>query len=95
MDRAALAIVEIHFSSGIPHETETREIEDRLRKANHVDNLAIHNDKIIFYIWGDPNVDYGILDTIKAALKSQGFSKFTIASTEYARTAKAYFYKEN
>ena len=94
MTKSTLAIVEISFSSAISHKTETQEIEDLLRRAENVSNLVVQNDRIVFYLWSEGEIDFGLLDEIKVELKRRKFSGFIISASEYVKAAGTYFYKD-
>jgi hypothetical protein len=52
-----LAIVEIFFLNLILSEEDISLIVKYLRSDKEVDNLAIHNNKMTFHIWGKELID--------------------------------------
>jgi len=90
MEGSSLAIVEISFPGQSLEEKDAQKIEALLRQDGAVNNLSIHNDKMVFFIWGKNNVDYQILDQIKNKLPKDKI--FVISADEYKETGKKYYH---
>jgi hypothetical protein len=92
MQWLAFAIAQISFSEKEPGAEDLQAIESLLERYEDVDNLAVHNGVITFYLWGEEEIDYSVLDRIREELKKKRLSGFVLSATEYMGTGKKYYY---
>jgi len=89
---SVIAIVQIEFFKKELAEKDIEEIVEELRPNANIDNLNIHTEKITFFMWGDKELDYAIMEKIKSKLNSLGYSDFGITADEYVKSGKGYRY---
>jgi hypothetical protein len=92
MEWLALAVAQISFSDRELREEDAQAIESLLRNYEDIDNLSVHNRRVTFYLWGQQEVEYTMLDHIREELKKRHFPNFVISATEYMETGKKYYY---
>ena len=92
MEFPLLAIAEVYFPGGTLPDEDGDAIEALLRTDQNINNLSIHSDKMIFFIWGKDKIDYAVLDKIKQALAGRKGADFVISAVEYARSGEKYNY---
>jgi len=90
MDHRLIAIIHVTFHGGEPHRKVLSTVEALLRADGQVYHLNFDDNEIVFYLWGEAKIDYGLLDRLKKLLQENGYTDFTIVADEYRKTGRPY-----
>ncbi len=89
MDTPILAIAELQFAGQTMPDEAANAVEKILRTDENVNNLSIHSDKMIFFIWGKEKIDYSVLDRLKAEMLQRKVG-FKLRADEYRLAGEKY-----